>query len=374
MHSVETLTTLQQCTEVAGAWAALARAQAHTIDGTDFTGTLEWTLSLWENHLHSEPQNVMVFRDGDEVRGILPCHVHVMKSYGVEERVLEPITQLYAGRTGFLARDVQRDVPLMLGHVYENITGWDTFRCTLVAGGSSEHALQQTCAQSGRNMRVLADMTSPYIEMPDEWEEYVGSLSKNFRDNLKKSERRLDKAGRWGVRFYTSTDDVPAFLDAVLRIERLSWKEAAGSSITTNPIQEGLYRRLLPRLAERGWLLGTVLTLDDAPIAYTMGCIFEGIYYNEKASYDESNRATGAGSFIYLPLLKELHGRGIRIFDWMGKCEEFKLRWTDRTYTRRTYVLYNTSIRASIVRAKHGVAETIARSKGNAGTPVDDAA
>lgn len=365
MIRIAILKTVEQLTGLADSWAGLLRQDAGLANGIGIYGTSDWTLSLWENHLQSRPQNILVLEDEGEICAILPFHRRINGGFPLRERVIEPITEIVSGRAGFLLKHASPDyLEAIFRFLYAEVPGWNTFRCTLVDGSASDQAFAGVAANGRYHVANVGSRASPYICLPAQLASYLAGLSKNFRDNLKKSERRLRKAGTLAVRFHQKPEEVADFISAVLSVERRSWKELAGTSITTNPIQEGLYRRFLTSAAENGWLLGTVLSVDDNPLAYAMGFIFENIYYNEKASYDESMRASGAGSYIYLPIIEELYRRGVRLFDFMGKCEEFKMRWTQATYTRTTWMLYNNSVGGNLLRAKHAAGRLLDRIKG----------
>lgn len=324
MH-VRIINSIDQCKALEEDWNRILRPLARTADGIGFNATLEWTLSLWENHLQSRPQHVFVLEDAEGVCAILPCHQTIVSHHGLREVIIEPITELCSHRTGFLLKDAAPEyLDAILEFLYSDFPGWDTFQCSLVNGSISQETFTKVVEKHGYPITVVGQSISPFIALPEDKEAYFSGLSKNFRDNLKKSEKRLNKSGKFDVRFYQSSQDVDEFIEKILLIERRSWKEESGTSITTNPIQEGLYRRFIHRAADKGWLLGTVLSVDDVPLAHAMGFVFENVYYNEKASYDESQRSTGAGSYIYAPIIDELYRRGIRVFDSWASAKNSK--------------------------------------------------
>ncbi len=369
--AVRILETIDECAEFKDAWDDLLRQHTDAaMDGNDVTGTIEWAISLWENHLHSKSEKIFLVSEAGQISAILPCHQKNSSTFGIRENILEPITELFSGRGGFLLKENSAaQLEILFDFLFSQFPGWDAFRCTLVDGSPAAKMFVEMATKRQYAVTSVHHSTSPYISLPPQPEAYFSGLSKNFRDNLKKSEKRLGQAGKTAVRFYTTPDEVEEFLGVILSIERRSWKEKAGTSITANPVQEGFYRRILPRAAANQWLMGTVLSVDGNPISYAMGIIFERVYYNLKASYDESMRATGAGSFIYQPIIHELYRRKVYICDFMGECEEYKMRWTDRTYSRTTYMLYNQSIRGRLLRAKHQFAQSVRSLKRDGDTP-----
>ena len=349
---ISVLETIDECRSLAQDWRDLLRPLATEANGIGISGTIEWTLSLWENHLQSAPQKVFVVHDEQRTRGIIPCHVRIVRSRGLHQRILEPITEIFSGRSGLLldADRASADLEALFEFIFSQHREWDKFHVTLVDGSISQKIFQETCRNKGHALHIYGKSKSPYIELPECKELYFSGLSKNFRDNLKKSENRLIKSGGFDIRFYEQPAEVEDFITRILSIDRRSWKEKAGTSITTNPLQEGFYRRFLARAAANGWFLGTILSRDGTPISYAMGFVFEKIYYNEKASYDESLHSIGAGSYIYKPLIEELYRRGVRTLDFMGNCEEYKMRWTERTYSTTSYFLYNRHVRGQLLR------------------------
>jgi len=46
----------------------------------------------------------------------------------------------------------------------------------------------------------------------------------------------------------------------------------------------------------------------------------------------------------------------------MGLCEDYKMRWTDKTYSQSTYILYNKTLRATAARMAAPLAKLVERS------------
>jgi hypothetical protein len=57
---------------------------------------------------------------------------------------------------------------------------------------------------------------------------------------------------------------------------------------------------------------------------------------------------------------ERLIAQGITLYDFMGKCEQYKMRWTDRTYKVLTIAMFNRNVAGSIgyLRSKLGKSST----------------
>ena len=94
-----------------------------------------------------------------------------------------------------------------------------------------------------------------------------------------------------------------------------------------------------------GWLSGHLLELDGDPIAYVYGLIHNGNFCDLKESYKLAYKDDSPGQVLKAFVMERLIERQVKIYDYMGLCEPYKLRWTDRIYRRNQYVLYNKTIR-----------------------------
>jgi hypothetical protein len=100
------------------------------------------------------------------------------------------------------------------------------------------------------------------------------------------------------------------------------------------------------KAADLGWFSGHVLEFRGEPVAYVWGLLFANIFYDFKESYKSDYREFGPGHVLKLSLMQRLFSKRVTFYDYMGACEDYKLRWTDKTYERSTFLLYNQSVPA----------------------------
>lgn len=348
------------CARLREPWNRIVKANARTEQGFDVTATYEWAMALYDNFLAGKPLTVLALEDGGEVVGILPCYFRLHGRRAAPRSSIAVITELNSGRCGFLIKDNAPEyLAAMLRCLVDDIKGWGTFWFTLVDGSASAEALARVASTLPSSVAITGRQASPFVRLPQDVQSLINSRDKKFRANLKNRENRLRKMGRLEYKCYQTTDEARAFLDIVYCIERGSWKERVGSSITTNPHEESFYRILTPRAAEHGWLLGHVLLLNDRPIAYIYGLQFEGIYYDLKESYVEDFNAASPGQVLKTMCFAELCRRGIRGFDFMGAAHSFKMEWADQTYSRNSYVIFNTNLSGKMARLRRTTVQAI---------------
>jgi CelD/BcsL family acetyltransferase involved in cellulose biosynthesis len=346
------VTQYDECESLRVPWNEIVATQSSDILQLDVTNTFEWAMTLWRNHLGGEKQKVLILEADGEVVGVLPIYQFRKQVHGLPCRVIAPFTELYSGRCGFLLRDPRSSqIGALLGALNEAVTEWDVFQFTVVDGSAQQKELRTWQQESGLECEQISKQTSPYIELQENWDQHLTTLPKKFRSTIRNGERRMRERGRLKYRELRDNANIDYFAAASLEIERESWKEAAGTSLSANPLQESFHSELLRRAAQNGWLCGHILLLDGEPVSYIYGLLYNGIFFDLKESYKSRYREMSPGHVLKAFAFESLYAHKARIYDFMGACEKYKMNWTDKTYSRTSYLVYNCTARAWAARS-----------------------
>lgn len=353
------LTQYHECAPLRAAWNGIVAAQSGEILGLDVTCTFEWAMTLWSNHLEKKEQRVLILEADGEITGILPLYHFRKQVHGLPCRTIAPVTELYSGRSGFLLRDPRSDqFEILFGSLCDSEKNWDVFQFTLVDGSAQHRDFLAWQARSNLACEEIAKQTSPYIVLQENWEQHFAGLPKKFRSTIRNGEKRMREHDRLEYKEFREAADIEFFAAAMLEIERDSWKESAGTSLTANRLQETFHTDLLKSALHAGWLSGHLLLLDGEPVAYIYGLLHNGIFSDLKESYKSRYREMSPGHVLKSFAFQSLYSHKARLYDFMGLCEDYKMKWTDKTYSRTTYLLFNRTARA-------WAARRVGRFKGN---------
>ena len=337
---------------LATAWLDLLLGSVGDAREVDVTTTYEWSESLRGSHLCGQPARIaLAHADDGALVGLFPYFRRVGRVRGVPCRQLHAISQLYSGRNRLLAHDPVAFAEGLLTALAVTEAPWDRLCLTVLDDSPSVRALAAAAAGRGYVIESVGLADSPYIDLPATWDTCFDALSKKFRWLLRTSRKRMEELGRLEHRVFQTPAEVPVFMAAMYAIEKASWKEKSGSSITLNETQQTFYHALALAAAAQGWLRGHVLSLDDEPLAYVLGISLGPVFHDLKESYKHTMREHSPAHVLKTFVLPMLIAEGITRYDFRGKCDEFKMKWTDRCYRRRELVIHSTTPRASLVRA-----------------------
>jgi CelD/BcsL family acetyltransferase involved in cellulose biosynthesis len=221
----------------------------------------------------------------------------------------------------------------------------DVLVLTFVEHSAAHEAVLDAARSISLPVRTISETRSPYIDLPDSWESLIHRLPKKMRWNLRKSRRDMESKGALIYRHYASQAEAHQFMELVREIETQSWKQAAGTSITASELQQRFYDELIVHASVEGAFSGHALLLDGQPVAYILGLSNgDGVFLDLKESFDQSYAQFSPGNLLKQFALPYLISSGVRIYDFMGECEPYKMRWTDTTYNRITLAVYRRTL------------------------------
>ena len=186
----------------------------------------------------------------------------------------------------------------------------------------------------------VREESCPYVVFPDTFDELLASRSRNARQQVRSRRRDLDRAGK--VRFRTTCDgsDVERDFDAFVRLEASGWKGREGTAIASHPGARSFYYGFVRRAAERGWLRLHLLELNGTLIAGSLVVAFGGEGFFVKTAFDESYAQLAPGVVLMAEMLRAACEEGLRGMDLLGRADQYKMRWTDRTRPRQRLRVY----------------------------------
>lgn len=345
------VTAFKPADDMAGlkqAWNEMAREDPATLLGMDGSSTLEWFLAIRAALDEARDARVLVLGDRANPHGIFPVVRQGQNPLGAR---LAMATEVLGGRNGFLVahhdpqllRDFLAALPALFGN-------WLSFKCSLVVGSPSEKLLIEACRGNGYRAVAGPPWESPYFPICPDDDSFMADVSKSLKQNMRTSLNKYRDLHVLSYKNYFRIGDPDELLDLVLRIERQSWKHEKGDAVSNSPRQERFYREIFRIGLPAGLVLAKVMFADDVPIAFNVGVIHQSVFSCLKHSNIESHDKFSPSYLLNLELIRTLRDMGIVTYDYKGRPNPHKTRWSDqcKTYLRRTWTIYHPGLRGAL--------------------------
>jgi CelD/BcsL family acetyltransferase involved in cellulose biosynthesis len=180
------------------------------------------------------------------------------------------------------------------------------------------------------------------IEIAESWDAFTKSLSRTYRRETRRVERHLQSLGKVQFTMHSqlAPEEVPLWMERVFRVEDLSWKGAAGSSVLRVPGMSDFFVKQARQLARLGQLEIAFLELEGRPIASLFGFSAKGVYHGHKIGYDPQYGQYSPGRLLLWKVLERMHtDAGWKCMDCIGPLSEATSHWRPSTYTIGRLVL-----------------------------------
>ncbi len=175
-----------------------------------------------------------------------------------------------------------------------------------------------------RKCEVVAgeDDVTLEVELPSTWDEYLGSLDKKQRHELRRKLRRLWDADAVTYKCrQVNRTEAAELTDAFLKLFALSRKKKA--DFMTERMQV-FFRSLAETMADTGLLRYGILEVGEEVAAMIMGFDYRQSMYLYNSAYDPRHNALSVGLLSKVLCLKESIERGMKKWDFLKGAERYK--------------------------------------------------
>lgn len=181
--------------------------------------------------------------------------------------------------------------------------------------------LPSVAAEFGFAFEREAEDVCPQIAIPGDWEEYVGSLDKKDRHELRRKLRKLPQAGDVELEIIESAAEAEAALDDFLWMLRESRADKA--AFMTEQM-ERFFRRLVVTLAGESHIEMIFLKLAGKRVACVLCFRGEGETLLYNSGYDPDYSGFSVGLLSKALALQRAIEQGQKRFDFLRGHERYK--------------------------------------------------
>ena len=167
------------------------------------------------------------------------------------------------------------------------------------------------------------EAVAPGVCLPSTWEEYLASLSKKDRHELRRKFRRLqDAGGAQELRVVTDAAEAVAGLDTLFHLMRASSHHK--EEFLERPGMEAFFRAVTGAMAAEGMVRFYFLTLDGESVAAVLNFDLGGHLYMYNSGYDPAYAHYAVGLMSKALLLKDAIENGRGCVDFLRGSESYK--------------------------------------------------
>lgn len=331
----ETSVTIQRLTNVAALsplraqWNALAR-------GVPFR-SYEWLESWWRTYGGGQKHLLVlaVHDDAGELMGLAPWFVEpgfggqrVIQFLGSGEVCSDYLTVLC--RPGGESRVAQALAEWLLRPTDDEFDAprWTTMKL----GSVNEHdaVLARLVDRLNQQGLLVCRRNRPScwrVNLPDCWEDYLHTLSKSHRKQIRRLDRQYFDTRRAHLHTAQTPQQVEYGLEVLRRLHQRRRESLGQSGCFSSSRFATFHAQIAQRLLRSGQLRLVWLDVDGRTVAAEYQVLGDGVVYAYQSGIEPSALRHEPGRLITLAMLKLAINEGRHAYDFLRGDEQYKAHW-----------------------------------------------
>ncbi|MGC8945396.1 MAG: GNAT family N-acetyltransferase [Anaerolineae bacterium] len=196
--------------------------------------------------------------------------------------------------------------------------------CSIPAASPTLAALPALAQQRGWAVETEVQEVCPVLSLPSTWEEYLASLDRKDRHELRRKLRRAEALD--GLRWYIvgSEHDLEVEIEDFLALMAQSTR--AKAEFLTPPMR-AFFRELMRAAFAEGWLQLAFLEWDGRKLAAYLNFVYRNrvLVYNSGLDW-RADPGLGAGIVLSAFLIRHAIAEGREAYDFLRGREDYKYR------------------------------------------------
>jgi CelD/BcsL family acetyltransferase involved in cellulose biosynthesis len=302
---IETLSELEPLRQD---WAELAER------GRNVFSTWDWASIWWRHFGEGRRLLLTACRDPEgSVVAILPAYLSSTRPVRTVRFVGHgPADQLGPLHDG----DVPRAAALLRQALRRRLWPWDVFVADRLPADEHWGSLL--------GGRPLERESSPVMRAGSTWDDYLASRSSNFREQVRRRERKLAREHDLSYRLANS-DSLDADFETLVRLHEARWGEGRSGAFAGR--LEDFHREFARRALERGWLRLWSMEADGQAVASWYGFRFGGVESYYQSGRDPAWDRYSVGFVLLTHTMREAFDDGVAEYRLLRGGEYYKNRF-----------------------------------------------
>jgi len=286
--------------------------------------TWEWLFAWWKAFGDNYELWLLTVRENGVLIGIAPLMLSTHQKLFLKLRVLLSIGTPQCDVSGIIATKNELVTSSIHQYIMQHKNKWDIFEMKALPKNAYEaDALPEMFLKAGGYRTTQKDDEHYYVPIDGDWDTYFKKLSKNLRRNLKRRLRRAEEQGTVTHKKYSGQNlKWDHFLTLFYINERGSYP-----NLYKSKENRAFHQSLYNLMNKNDWIHIEMLYVDDEPVAFQYGYIFNNRYQDWRGGYDAKYEALGTGKILMMFSIKEWFEQQIREVDFLRGTHDYKADW-----------------------------------------------
>lgn len=273
---------------------------------------------------------ILYIKDKEKIIAIAPLRKSFYSINNFQFNVIEPLDLgSSTDYTGLIFAEKETECLLMfLKYLYLQ-NDWDFIHLSDIPENSIIIDIIKQNPNLFPNFILKLGAICPYIKIPDSMKKFLGRYSNNFRKNLRKSYRNLERDfGKIELINNYEFGSIDKAMKIFFDLHQKRWLSInQPGAFQSNKVKD-IFLKRAKLFAEKGWFKLFFLVVNKIPIAAKYVLEYNKKIYGCLSGFDTRYHSYGPGNLLLAKIIENAIERKFIEYDFMKGNELYKSKWT----------------------------------------------
>lgn len=181
-------------------------------------------------------------------------------------------------------------------------------------------------------------------------EDYLTSLSRNTRAQIKRSEKLLSEGQTVTLDYAQGKEQKRHYFEQVALLHKQRWADTAEGSGFNNPLFTQFHKKLIFEDKTNQFTRMYCLKAGGAPLAYAYLLTTEqGWYFYLSAMQFSQDNRIKVGLLLHCKIIQQAIAEGVPLYDFLAGDARYKASLSNNKYTQAQYTFYKKSLVSNMI-------------------------
>lgn len=303
--------------------------------------SFDW-LSIWWKHFGKNRKLIILTaKEKDKIIGIAPLMYSVYSRLG-SIGAIEFIGTPHSDYNDFLILEKREEVLEAFCEYLKNLPErWSYIKLTNIPESSPNLG---AIKKLFKNCKPICK--SPFMKLPDSYDQFFSSLGHNLRHNLRKNQKELSARFKMDFVDCSSAELCSFGMCSLFELHQKRWLHKGYSGLLASNEVKSFHMELAQVFAKKNQLILLLLKLSDVPVAVSYGFKHDAKFYFYLQGLDPENKyfKYAVGNQIVACTVKKCISCSISEFDFLNGGEAYKKRWGATSRINSEVLIFRNSL------------------------------
>lgn len=196
---------------------------------------------------------------------------------------------------------------------------------------------------------ILSQDTCPYIDLTNDFDDYMSTLNKRFKKNFEYALRRINR--EFSVEFLEpkTHEDVENYMNALILFHQRRWRKKFMPGAFYSKKIRNFHIDAAKKMFDGGYLLLNALFLNGKVAGVIYGFKNDHTYYYYLSGFDDKYSYLSIGNLLVGLTVRQAFAGGIKVFDFLRGSEKYKYLWTQKDKILKRAIYYHKNLISLII-------------------------